>query len=112
MTERATAEREVKLIRAAVARLRAGIMAIVFGAVCGSGLAVATLWLVVRDGPQVGRHLGLLRHYFPGYSVTWAGVGVGFFYGAVVGVALGWATAWVYNRVVNWRSSAAGRTSR
>lgn len=83
----------------AVARMRAGIMAVVFGIVGGTGLFLATAWLLVRDGENVGRTLGLLRHYFPGYSVTWPGTLVGFVYGALVGAVVGWITARVYNRV-------------
>lgn len=91
------------MIRSAVVRLRAGILAIVFGMLGGSGLAIATLWLVIRGGQNVGEHLGLLRYYFPGYSVTWPGVGVGFLYGALVGALIGWTIATVYSRIATWR---------
>ena len=37
----------------------------------------------------VGQHLGLLRSYYPGYSVTWLGSFVGLFYGAITGALLG-----------------------
>lgn len=103
MTDEVATEQEARLIRYAVARLRAGILAIVFSAVSGTGLAALTLWLVVRGGPDVGRHLGLLRNYFPGYSVTWPGLAVGFFYGALVGAVVGWTVAWIYNRVADSR---------
>ena len=62
-------QRERALARA-VARLRSGVMATVFGMTCGAGLWLATVWLVARGGPNVGQHLSLLRFYFPGYSVT------------------------------------------
>jgi hypothetical protein len=97
--------REEALIRSAVARLRAGVMGIVCGMFAGTGLLVATAWLVVRGGRNVGQHLSLLRHYLPGYSVTWTGAIIGFLYGAVVGGAIGWLTAWIYNRVVELRDS-------
>jgi hypothetical protein len=63
----------------------------------GFGLFLATLWLVVKGGPNVGQNLGLLRAYYPGYTVTWAGSLVGFFYGALTGGVLGWCVAWLYN---------------
>ena len=99
MTNRPAEASEEELIRRAVARLRAGIMAIVFGMVCGTGLWLATAWLLIRGGANVGQHLGLLRNYFPGYSVTWPGSFVGFFYAALIGAAAGWSLGWIYNRI-------------
>ncbi|MGH7570260.1 MAG: hypothetical protein ACREMK_00255 [Gemmatimonadota bacterium] len=92
-------EREALAIRAAIARLRVGIMAIVFGMLGGFVLFVATAWLLIRGGPNVGQTLGLLAHYFPGYSVTWPGAVVGLAYGALTGALAGGALAWTYNRI-------------
>jgi hypothetical protein len=99
--------RERELVRTAIVRLRARVMALVFGWVGGCGLFVATAWLLVRDGPNVGQHLSLLRNYFPGYSVTWPGALLGFCYGAGVGALLGWTIASIYNRVAGWRNPDA-----
>ncbi len=88
------------LVDAAVARLRASVMATVFGLMSGSGLFVATIWLVIRGGKNVGATLGLLRAYFPGYSVTWPGAFVGFLYAALLGAVVGWSVAYIYNRIV------------
>jgi hypothetical protein len=90
-------------VRIAVARLRARILAIVFGLIAGTGLSFATAWLTLLGGEVVGPHLGLLRFYFPGYTVTWTGSLLGFFYGFLTGAAIGGLTAWVYNRVLDWR---------
>lgn len=97
--DRQSATRERELLAAAVARLRAGVMAVVFGMVGGAGLFLATVWLLVRGGTNVGKHLSLLGHYFPGYAVTWPGSFLGLFYGALTGAVVGWLVAWVYNRV-------------
>ena len=105
---RPLSEPEERLIEAAVARMRAGVMAIVFGMVGGLGLFVATAWLLVRGGPDVGRNLGLLRHYFPGYSVTWPGSLVGFLWGALVGGVTGWVLARIYNRIAAWNEGRGG----
>jgi len=102
---------ERAIIATAIARLRAGIMAIVCGLLMGSGLLVATVWLVARGGPNVGQHLGLLRNYLPGYSVTWTGALLGFLYGAIAGGVIGWLTAWVYNRIVDLRHPDSNRHS-
>lgn len=103
MSETRVTALERELIEGAIARLRAGIMAIVFGMVSGSGLFLATAWLLLRGQigeDEVGSTLGLLNVYFPGYSVTWPGAVVGFLYGGLVGGIVGWALAWFYNRLV------------
>ena len=104
MTSRSTEDATWELLHATAARLRASVMAVVFGLVSGTGLFLATLWLVLRGGETVGPHLGLLGQYFPGYAVTWAGCFIGFGYGAVSGAAAGWSVAWLYNRIADRRS--------
>ena len=99
---------ERALIQAAVVRMRARIMAVVFAMVGGGGLFGATVWLLLRGGKQVGKTLKLLNNYFPGYDVTWSGAFLGLFYGAVVGAAVGWAVAWIYNRVAESRNPVVG----
>jgi hypothetical protein len=96
-------EAEWAMINHAVARLRATVMAIVFGLTCGTGMFVATAWLLFRGGPNVGATLGLLRNYWPGFSVTWPGAFIGFFYAAVVGGIVGWLIAFIYNKLVSFR---------
>ena len=102
-----SADSEEQLLRAAIARLRASVMSLVFALVGGTSLFVATAWLLVRAGEDVGRHLSLLDNYFPGYAVTWAGCFVGFFYGALTGGVIGWSVAWIYNRIADARHPAA-----
>lgn len=96
-------EAEKRLVSAAVARLRSGILAVVGGLLCGFGLAFATAWLTLLGGDPVGPHLGRLEIFFPGYSVTWPGVAVGFVYGLLTGALVGAATGFLYNRIVDWR---------
>ncbi|MEM1246707.1 MAG: hypothetical protein AAGK22_10055 [Acidobacteriota bacterium] len=93
-----------KLLLRTVARLRATVMSVVFAMVCGGGLFLATVWLLIRGGPDVGQHLGLLGQYFPGYIVSWPGAFLGLLYGGAVGAVIGWTTAWVYNTLANLRS--------
>jgi hypothetical protein len=96
--------RQMELVRHAIVRLRSRLMALVFAMVGGTGLFVATVWLLVRGGHNVGEHLGLLGNYFPGYTVSPLGALLGFFYGALTGAVLGWSISWIYNRVAGWRS--------
>jgi len=90
------------LLGRATARLRASILATSFAIIGGTGLFVATAWLLIQGGEIVGPHLGLLGVYFPGYAVSWPGAFVGFFYGAFAGGVMGWAVAWFYNRVAKF----------
>jgi hypothetical protein len=96
---------EEQLLLSAIARIRISIMAITFGFTGGVGLSLATLWLMIQGGQDVGLHLNLLGNYFPGYSVTWGGCVVGFFYGALTGAVVGTAIAWMYNTVADKRRS-------
>ena len=98
-------DKEWDVIQSSVASLRASVMAVVFAMVGGVGLFVATAWLLLRGGPNVGETLSLLGNYYPGYTVTWGGSILGLFYGAITGGVIGYAVAFVYNRV-------AGRPER
>ena len=100
----ARSNRELLLVKRTIARLRAAIVAVVSGMVVGFGLFAATAWLVIKGGPTVGPTLGLLRAYYPGYSVTWAGSLIGFAYGALTGAILGWCVASLYNLLSRIRS--------
>jgi hypothetical protein len=95
-----TTQNEV-LLQTAIRRLNARAWGIAFGLLLGSGLFLATNVLLVRGGVDVGRHLKLLRIYFPGYSVTFFGSLIGFVYTFVVGYALGRVVGGVYNRLGN-----------
>lgn len=101
-------DRELVLVRRTVARLRATVVALVTGMVCGVGLFAATLLLVIKGGPVVGPTLGLLKAYYPGYSVTWTGSFVGLAYGALTGALLGWTVAWLYNVLADRRAHDRG----
>jgi hypothetical protein len=83
-----------------VARIKAGVLALIFAFLGGVGLFITTAWLILRGGPNVGLHLQLLSNYFIGYSVTWGGCFVGLFYGALVGGVIGWTIGMIYNRIV------------
>lgn len=83
--------------RRALMRVRERAWAIATGLVLGLLLALATIVLVARGGPNVGEHLGLLAVYLPGYSVSYGGAVVGFAYAFVFGGVLGGLTGRLYN---------------
>jgi len=92
---------EERALQRAVVHLNAQAWGVSFGLLCGLGLMVATLVLVAKGGANVGKHLGLLANYFPGYSVTTGGAFLGFIYGMVLGYILGRLIGVVYNTVVS-----------
>jgi hypothetical protein len=86
-------------------------MAVTFGMTGGAGLFIATVWLLIRGGENVGQHLGLLRNYLPGYSVTWGGALLGLVYGAAVGAVIGASIAWIYNMIALYRNNESSRAA-
>ena len=98
MADRLTLDEE-RALRSTVLRASEQGWGIAIGLLLGLGLLVATIVLVVKGGPNPGPHLGLVRIYFPGYSVTWLGGFVGFVYAFVVGYAIGRTVATIYNRL-------------
>ena len=94
---------EQRAVRRTIARIHEQGWGIAFGLLFATGLLVATNILVFRGGAVVGPHLGLLRWYFPGYSVTVGGSLIGAVYAFVLGYGFGRMVATIYNRVVNSR---------
>jgi hypothetical protein len=80
-------------------RLNARAWGIAVGLLLGGGLFAATNILVLKGGPTVGQHLGLLSVFFPGYRVSFFGSLIGFVYAFVLGYALGRIIGEVYNRL-------------
>jgi hypothetical protein len=87
-------------LRMVMLRLNARAWGIAFGLLLGGGLFIATNVLVMQGGQDVGRHLNLLRVFFPGFSVSFLGSIIGFIYAFVLGYALGRLIGTVYNRLV------------
>ena len=98
-----------RLIEVRVRRVNALAFSLGAGLVMGLGLFLATNWLVVKGGPVVGSHelvgphLGLLGQFFPGYRVSFLGSLIGFAYSFVLGAAVFYAGAWLYNWVADYR---------
>jgi hypothetical protein len=88
-----------KQLEKAVVMLNAKLLGIVCGFLCGLALFLATVFLLIKDGPHPGVHLALLSHFFPGYRVTFLGSVIGFFYGFVTGFLAGMVVGAVYNKI-------------
>jgi hypothetical protein len=92
-------ENEVELHKA-ILKLNERAWGVAVALLLSIGLFLATNILVIKGGPNVGQHLGLLSNYFPGYSVTFVGSFIGFIYAFVIGYVLGRLIGLVYNRLV------------
>ncbi len=90
---------EERLIQAVV-QINANILGLVLGVVLALIIFVATNWLLVKGGDQVGTHLQLLSQFYLGYSVSFVGSIIGMGYGFVTGYVIGRFTAVVYNAVL------------
>jgi hypothetical protein len=84
-------------LQGALLRMNARAWGIGMGLLLGAVLFIATNILVIRGGPSMGQHLGLLAIYLPGYSVSFAGSLIGFVYAFVGGYGLGRLLGMVYN---------------
>lgn len=91
---------EEQLLYEAIRNINGKILGWVTGLLFGLVLFLATLWLTLKGGEDVGQHLSLLNQFFPGYSVSVLGSFVGLFYGFLTGYLAGWAIGWIYNSIV------------
>ena len=81
-------------------KLEPRALAYASAALCG--LSVFLIGLANLSSPEYGREfLELLASVYPGYSAerTLESVLIGTGYALVKGAAVGWAFAWLYNRV-------------
>jgi hypothetical protein len=92
-----------RLVGMRVRRISALEFGLATGAVAGLALFAGTNWLVLKGGPVVGPHLGLLGQFFIGYEVTFLGSLIGFAWAAAWGFALAWTGGCVYNFVADRR---------
>ncbi|MCW5960558.1 MAG: hypothetical protein KIS76_10390 [Pyrinomonadaceae bacterium] len=91
---------EEKLLKNAVIKLNGHILGFVIGILCAIALFVATNWLVLKGGEEVGPHLGLLSNFFIWYDVTFLGSLIGAAYAFVCGYVGGLIIGSIYNAVV------------
>ena len=92
-----------KLFRG-VLRINSKVFGLALGLVCGLAIFLATNWLVIKGGDQVGPHLALLGQYFIGYRVSFFGSLIGLAYGFALGTLFGTFIGWLYNKIVRFRN--------
>ena len=97
-------EEDEELLKRAVLKLNGKILGLVIGILAGLIIFIATNWLVIKGGPDVGQHLNLLGQFFIGYSVSFVGSLIGLVYGFITGYLSGLVIGWVYNWVIALKS--------
>jgi hypothetical protein len=88
------------ILMAAFAKMDAVALAIALGSIWAFLLLAATAALLLKGAPhghEVGQHLGLIGIYLPGYEVSWSGALIGAVYAWVIGAALGFVLAVLWN---------------
>ena len=93
-----------------ILRLNAKVFGLILGLLMGLAIFIATNWLLIKGGYInaegkyiVGPHLQLLSQFFIGYTVSFSGSIIGFFYGFALGTICGAMIGWIYNKVVDLR---------
>jgi hypothetical protein len=90
-----------RVIIEAFARLDRTALGLAVGTLCGLGVFLATIILLIKGGEVVGPNLALLGQFFYGYTVTMTGAFVGLVYGFIVGFVVGWLIALLRNSLVS-----------
>ena len=96
--ESADAIGQQKIIEEAFAMLDPLAFGFAVGVVCGFGLFLAGIVLLVRGGGTVGPTLSLLGHFLPGFAASWPGIIIGLVEAGAGGFVLGNMAA----RLRNW----------
>ena len=94
------AHEDERIVDGYLVKMQGNAWGIAFGALFGLGLFILTNILVLKGGEDMGRHLGLLCNYFPGFGGEFfPGSFVGAGYGFLVGYVTGRVLCGVYNLV-------------
>jgi hypothetical protein len=70
------------------------------GVLFGLAIFLATNFLLLKGGEEIGRNLILLGQYFEGFDISFTGSLVGLFYGFIFGFILGWLIAFLRNSII------------
>lgn len=87
---------EEAIIRA-FARLDKLAFALSLGTASGLAVFFATIFLLLKEGTQADKYLGLLNQYFAGYTISVEGAFVGLGYSFFWGFIFGWLFAYLRN---------------
>jgi hypothetical protein len=97
--EQPPSKAEVILMQS-LTRLDKIALGVALGTYCGLLIFLATNFLILKGGEEIGPNLYLLSQYFAGYDITFVGSLIGLFYGFTAGFILGWLVAFLRNAVI------------
>jgi protoporphyrinogen oxidase len=86
-----------KLLIRSFARMDTFAFASACGSLAGMLIFIATIWLLIKGGENIGQHLRLLGQYFIGYKVSFKGACIAFAYAFFSGFVFGWTFAYLRN---------------
>ncbi len=95
---------EEQILRKTFVKLNGHILGFVLGVIGAVLIFLATNFLVLKGGPVVGPHMGLLDQFLIGYSVSFVGSLIGAAYLFVIGYISGLFIAAIYNWALSFRS--------
>ena len=98
-----------EVLAAAFARYDRLALGAAVGVVCGLGLFLATVLVLVDAPGDPGRVLSLLGQYFLGYEVSWMGAVIGLVGAGSSGFLFGWMLAILINGLIGWEESLLRR---
>ena len=90
----------LEAIERAYARYDPVALGSALGLVLGTGIFLATAFLLISGGANVGQHLSLLGNYLLGFEVTWAGALIGLIEGCLGGYLFGYLLALAINATI------------
>jgi len=93
----------------AVLKIHGHSLGLALGGMTGTGLLLATNWLVIRGAADESPHAGLLSHYLPGYSVSLPGSVIGAVETFVIAYLVCVLASAIYNRVATRRQKDPGQ---
>ena len=86
-----------KILSKSFARIDEFAFATATGTLVGLISCLATIWLLIQGGDNVGQHLQLIGQYFVGYTVSIAGAFIAFAYAFCSSFLFAWAFAYLRN---------------
>ncbi len=77
--------------------IRKRALGVAFGLVWGIAILLGTWWMLIFS--TSGKTFSLISKFYLGYSLSWGGSIIGFFWGFAYGFIAGFLIAWIYNLV-------------
>lgn len=98
--EAETSDNTTEILVQSLTRLDKTALGIALGIFFGLVIFLATNFLIIKGGEEIGKNLILLGQYFAGFDISFTGSLVGAFYGLISGFVIGWLIAFLRNSII------------